>query len=253
MLKHAGFKLVIIILMVLMVDTLSAPPLSAAPGGCTSGFQPSANYIQSDIKALLTICGSGKHQVEWRTPQGTHADCHPYGGGGCAVANAYDALGNLVGTTWEFYIAGQRRPSGTYTAIVSTCNNYIGSTCIGWVESFSAHFNISGASASYTISGNAGTAAATLSYVDGATQTATADGTGNYTISIPSGWSGTVTPSKTGFTFAPVSKPYANVSADQPAQDYTATVPGNYSIYVPLQLTAGFTFTVPSGWSATGW
>lgn len=249
MLKHGYLKLAVAILMLLIVDALSASPLLAAGAGCTPGFKPSPNYAQSDIKALLTICDSAKHQIDWRTPQGTTAACHPYGGGGCATYNEYDALGHLVGSTWEFFISGQQRSPGTYTAVVSTCNNYIGTTCIGWAESFRATFNISGASATYTISGNAGIAGATLSYVDGTTKTATADGIGNYSLAVPSGWSGTVTPSMAGYTFLPISRPYTNLVASRTAQDYTASVPGNYSIYVPLQLSEGFTFTVPSGWS----
>jgi hypothetical protein len=81
----------------------------------------------------------------------------------------------------------------------------------------------------YAISGNAGVAGATLSYTDGAARTATADGSGNYSFTVSYNWSGTVTPSKTGYTFTPASKPYTNVLANQTAQDYTAT-PITYAI-----------------------
>ncbi len=74
-----------------------------------------------------------------------------------------------------------------------------------------------------TISGNAGVAGATLSYTDGVLKTATADGSGNYSLTVSSGWSGTVTPSKTGCTFTPANRPYSNVTTDQAGQDYTAT------------------------------
>ncbi len=74
----------------------------------------------------------------------------------------------------------------------------------------------------YTISGNAGTAGATLSYVDGTIKNVTADGSGLYSLEVPSGWSGTVTPSKIGYNFMPVSKTYGNVAADQISQNYTA-------------------------------
>ena len=84
----------------------------------------------------------------------------------------------------------------------------------------------------YTISGNAGVAGATLSYVDDMTKTATADGTGNYTITIPSGWSGMVTPSKTGYNFSPVSKTYTNLIANQTDQSYAAIE--THYLYLPF-------------------
>ena len=54
----------------------------------------------------------------------------------------------------------------------------------------------------YTISGNAGVAGATLSYTDGTAKTASADGSGNYSFTVSYNWSGTVTPSRTGCAVA---------------------------------------------------
>ena len=63
---------------------------------------------------------------------------------------------------------------------------------------------------------------ATLSFTDGTPRTVTADGSGNYSFTVPYGWSGTVTPAKTGYTFTPANKTYTNVQANQTAQNYTA-------------------------------
>jgi hypothetical protein len=124
----------------------------------------------------------------------------------------------------EFYIAGQQRPSGIYTATVSTCYIIPNTNLCGgpYTEEFSAPFHISDVLVTYTIPGNAGVAGATLSYVDVTTKTTAADGTGTYTITVPSGWSGRVTPSKTDYFFSPASRTYTNVLVDQTAQDYTA-------------------------------
>jgi hypothetical protein len=121
----------------------------------------------------------------------------------------------------------------------------------------------------YTISGNAGIAGATLSYTDGAVKTATADGSGNYSFTVSYNWSGTVTPSMTGYTFTPESRSYTNVLADQTAQDYTATlimytISGNAGIAgTTLSYTDGlaktvtvdshgdYSFTVSYNWSGT--
>jgi Zn-dependent metalloprotease len=73
-----------------------------------------------------------------------------------------------------------------------------------------------------TVSGNAGVAGVTLNYVDGTPKTATADGSGDYSIIVPKGWTGTVTPTGSGFTFMPVSRSYSNLQSSQTAQDYTA-------------------------------
>ncbi|HET9906379.1 MAG TPA: glycoside hydrolase family 5 protein, partial [Anaerolineales bacterium] len=53
----------------------------------------------------------------------------------------------------------------------------------------------------YTISGNVETRGITLSTNDGTIETALSDANGNYFITVPAGWSGTVTPSHECFTF----------------------------------------------------
>jgi hypothetical protein len=75
-----------------------------------------------------------------------------------------------------------------------------------------------------TITGNAGIGGAVLSYTDGTPKTVTADGAGAYTISVPYGWSGTVTPSKAGYLFTPKSASFSNLTAAQTIQNFTAVV-----------------------------
>jgi len=52
----------------------------------------------------------------------------------------------------------------------------------------------------------------------------TTDPNGEYSLTVNYDWSGTVTPTKTGYTFAPTDRPYSNVTSDQIDQDYTATL-----------------------------
>ena len=117
----------------------------------------------------------------------------------------------------------------------------------------------------YTISGNAGIAGATLSYTNGTPKTATADGSGNYSITISSNWSGTVTPSEAGYFFSPVNRSYTNMTSSLTGQDYTATpsfqISGHAGVAgATLNYTGGstvadgsgnYTITVPSNWSGT--
>jgi hypothetical protein len=93
----------------------------------------------------------------------------------------------------------------------------------------------------FTISGNAGGAGATLSYaINGSPKTVTADGGGNYQIPVPNHWSGTVTPSKTGYSFTPTNRSYTDVAADKTGQDYTASL-NTYQLSVSKNVPGGGT------------
>jgi Tol biopolymer transport system component len=121
----------------------------------------------------------------------------------------------------------------------------------------------------YIISGNAGVEGVTLSYTDGTPKTTTSDDSGNYSFTVSYGWSGMVTPFKSGFTFTPSSIEYTNVLMDQLTQNYSA-IPITYNISgnagnagVTLSYTDGtpktatsddsgnYSFTVSYGWSGT--
>ena len=81
-----------------------------------------------------------------------------------------------------------------------------------------------------SISGNVGVAGATLSYTDGTPKTATSDASGNYSITVSSGWSGGLTPSRAGFTFLPGSRTYSNVTTNLTNQNFTASWAGSIKI-----------------------
>ena len=74
-----------------------------------------------------------------------------------------------------------------------------------------------------TISGNAGTGGVTLSYMDGSAKTVTSANDGSYSFTVPTNWSGTVTPSKLCTTFNPVSLAYNSITTNQSGQDYSPT------------------------------
>jgi len=83
----------------------------------------------------------------------------------------------------------------------------------------------------YTISGNAGVPNATIAYTGGSTKTGS---DGYYSFPVSPGWSGTVTPSKPGYTFNPPFRQYVNVSAYQMAQHFTSSIiPGSNLIKDP--------------------
>lgn len=95
------------------------------------------------------------------------------------------------------------------------------------------HMNLSGR---VTVAGNP---------LSGVTLQSTADATcsktdagGSYTCSVPSGWSGTLTPQLSGYEFTPTSRSYTNVAADQTAQDYIAA---SILVWVEDSVPAGST------------
>ncbi len=54
--------------------------------------------------------------------------------------------------------------------------------------------------------------------------TATTNSSGQYSHKLNYGWSGTATPSQTGYVFAPPNRSYTDLTSDQAGQDYTAAV-----------------------------
>ena len=123
--------------------------------------------------------------------------------------------------------------------------------------------------ASYVISGNSGVSGVTLSYINGTPQTVVSNASGNYSFLVPSGWSGTVTPSKASYTFSPVNRSYVNVTSNQTNQNYIATfitytISGDAGVagatltymhngprFALANSDGDYSFTVPSGWSGT--
>ncbi len=69
----------------------------------------------------------------------------------------------------------------------------------------------------FVISGNAGIEGTSMKGLPGEPVT---DGAGYYSVTVDYGWSGTVTPTKEGYTFEPTSRRYSRVTADHPSSNY---------------------------------
>ena len=68
---------------------------------------------------------------------------------------------------------------------------------------------------------------------------------------VTSGWSGTVTPTHAYYTFDPASNSYTNVTADNTAQDYAATLissPERKALIAFYNATGGDGWSNKSGW-----
>ncbi len=86
----------------------------------------------------------------------------------------------------------------------------------------------------HIISGNVGAPGALLSYTDGSPKTVTADASGNYFLMVSDNWSGTVTPSRLGYTFIPANRTYTDVITDLYTQNYTPQGGGPLTFYVNI-------------------
>ncbi len=70
---------------------------------------------------------------------------------------------------------------------------------------------------------------------------------GAYTVTVPDGWDGVITPAKDGYIFEPASRTYTDVTADTPNQDFvmkTIVVPGVPTNLAPNDIT--LTYTEPT-------
>lgn len=82
----------------------------------------------------------------------------------------------------------------------------------------------------YSVSGNAGVAGATVSWSGTSSGSTTADGSGNYSITGLANGSYTITPSLTNYTFSPISQDETVDGADITGVDFTATSTLTYSV-----------------------
>jgi hypothetical protein len=105
-------------------------------------------------------------------------------------------------------------------------------------------------SPTYTISGTVGVVGATITYTGTTSGSTSSSGsTGTYSITVSSGWSGTVTPTLTGYTFSPTSTTYTDVTSNQ-TTNYAAiaTTSKNYTLTLLKSGTGTGTVTSsPSG------
>jgi M6 family metalloprotease-like protein len=82
------------------------------------------------------------------------------------------------------------------------------------------------ASSFYSITGHTGVGGVTLNYNQGTPKTVTSQGDSNYSLSVPSGWTGVVTPSHPCFSFTPANRAYNGLAGNQTSQNFTPSFMG---------------------------
>ncbi len=205
-------------------------------------------------------CDIGAYEVAYRTVSGsagTASATIAFTGGTPVTA---DGSGNYSFTVYDGW-TGTITPSKTgYTFTPASITVSTPVTADLTNQDFTAALN------TYTVSGNAGTSGATIAFTGGTP--VTADGSGNYSFTVNYGWTGTITPTKTGYNFTPVSITISTpVTADLPGQNFsavlnTSTVSGNAGTAgATIAFTGGtpvtadgsgnYSFTVTNGWTGT--
>ena len=192
-------------------------------GGCGTGYDigiseglpnPPAAFNKSapangatDQPTSLTLSwgtSSGATSYEYCYDTTNDHACSTWSGNGTSTSKALGGLS--ASTTYYWHVRAVNTGGTTYSN---------GSPTADW--SFRTK-------SSSVISGNAGVSGATLSYTDGIEKAVTSQPDGSYSFQIPPGWSGTVTPTHTCYTFSPANRSYSNLAGNQGAQNYTPTI-----------------------------
>ncbi|MGD2245199.1 MAG: hypothetical protein PVI11_01500 [Candidatus Aminicenantes bacterium] len=199
---------------------------------------------------LLKLSSSGN--IEWQKPYGDTGDEAAFSiaqtdDGGYVVAGNTDSTsaGDLDIMVLKIYSGGAIDPScalpGSSSASITTTGATFFDTYMSpWdtsivpqitdvipLESDSDTFlvceerlEIAG---SVKTEGDVGIEGVTITFSGGEGE-ATTDADGNYSHSVSYGWTGTATPSMTGYGFTPSSREYTEVTSDQANEDYTGFI-----------------------------
>lgn len=194
------------------------------------------NFSQGDVK--VTLC--------WTDPAASGITTHD--NNSPRLINDLDLriVARNGGQTYYPYILNPDNPSQTATTGDNTLDNieqvYVSSlpagtyniqvshkgTLTGGEQYFSLISSVPFGPERFDISGNVKVSDANLPGVTMAGLNVVTDANGNYNGSVDTGWSGTVTPLLTGYTFVDANTAYSNVISNQ-VTDYTATL-NSYTI-----------------------
>ena len=189
----------------------------------------------------------------------------------------FSGLGTATTDTWGYYKkivpegwTGTVTPSKASYVFDPASMNYTGVAANLKLENYSAQFNQPVISGRVTLEGFGISGVSVTLAGTSAIKNMTTDTQGNYSFVVPAGWSGTVTPSKAGFSFTPTVHAYSDLPGSLADQDFVAdsnlpiisgvvTFGGSGLSGVNLSFTslgsvgtnsAGFYYMpVPNGWS----
>ena len=169
----------------------------------------------------------------WQSLRGKYTDaCYIYSPGtntwrrGPRMYEEVGINGAVVGLSGKVYLIGGEGPAIQATNRVAILSQAQPLQITGYIRT----------------SDDVGIAGVTMTGWPG-TEPVTGDN-GYYSGTVPYGWSGTITPSKSGYTFNPTSKPYSNVTSDESNENYIGTPPPSWSFVQITDTHIGATFTL---------
>ena len=135
-------------------------------------------------------------------------------GGGTALTNASGQYVRTVSSGWS----GTASPSKVGYIFTPPNRSYTNVSTDQTGQNYTAVYQTVAISGT-VLSGASGLSGVVMTGLPGNPAT---DGSGAYSANVGMGWSGTVWPMKSGFTFSPLSRSYASLSASQAGQDFEA-------------------------------
>jgi hypothetical protein len=134
-------------------------------------------------------------------------------GGSCTASNASGEYSCIAPPGWT----GSITPSLSGHAFTPASRSYTNLTAHQSAQTYTATLThqLSGT----VTAGGAALANVTLAATSGGS-CSPSNASGEYTCTVPHGWSGSLTPSLGGYAFAPASRSYTNVTSAQTAQNY---------------------------------
>lgn len=188
-----------------------------AAGSVFAGTVVSVGLVPSTVAYPTTSTGT----VTLSAPAPTGGIVVSLSSGTPSVATVPATVTVLAGQTTATFTVTSQNVSSQGTSLITAS--------IGGGSSASATVTIN--PQTFSISGNAGTGSAQVSYSGTASGSVTADGSGNYTISGLTNGSYTITPSMSNFTFSPPSQNETISGANITGVNFTATPSGSaYSV-----------------------
>jgi hypothetical protein len=161
-------------------------------------------------------------------------------GGGTAVTNASGQYIRTVPLGWS----GTATPAKTGYIFTPANRSYTSVSSDQTGQNYTAVYqtiNVSGT----VRSGASGLSGVVMTGLPGNPST---DGSGAYTATVGTGWSGTVWPVKSGYTFTPTCRSYASLSSSQTSQDYDGVAGPAYETSPgPVQVLPEVIWAVATG------
>jgi RHS repeat-associated protein len=213
--------------------------LNAGKGNGAHGFGfATPNSVKNGTPRSIAVRFAGTQVNLFATPK--TINCAPavslsgtitYEGGplsGAAVAGSNGAVCTSTNASGEYTCtvapgwSGTVIPSMTDRVFTPASRSYTSVTAAQSAQDYTANATFYQVSGTVTLNGLALPNVA-MAATGGPTCT-TSNGAGQYSCTVPFNWTGSVTPSATGYSFGPANRSYTSVAANQTAQTFTASL-----------------------------